>query len=288
MKKLLKWVGFIVVSLAVIIVLAVVIFSSKGKSAVEQNHEVTATLLSEVPSDSTLLARGKHLAMTTGCVDCHGENLEGRVFVDAPPFLVTAPNLTTGAGGIGASYSVEDWDRAIRYGVKPSGQAVVIMPSKTYHNLSDDDTASIIAYFKSIPPIDNDLPEREFRMLGKLLAGAGQLDVAESVHLVAERKAKPAEGATAEYGDYIASLTCTYCHGKDLRGGPPLDPNMPLPTDLTAAGTWSFEDFAATLRTGVTPYGKEMNPEYMPWTFTKNMTDDELTALYKRFQELSN
>ena len=123
-------------------------------------------------------------------------------------------------------------------------------------------------------------------MLGKILAGAGQLDASDSVHLTADRKEKPAEGPTAEYGNYLASLTCMYCHGENLRGGPPVEPSYPAPTDLAASGAWSFEDFATAMKTGKTPDGREMDPEHMPWSFTKHMTDDELTAIYKLLEGL--
>ena len=288
MKKILKWAGLILLGLAILLVIAGFFLSSKGSSSVNQTYEVTATLLSTVPSDSAALAKGHHLAMTLGCIDCHGESLEGKIMIDAPPFLVPATNLTAGNGGIGAAYSIEDWDRVIRYGVKPSGEAVVVMPSKTYHNLSDDDTAQLIAFMQSVPAVDNVLPEREIRMLGTLLAGAGALDLSESVHTTANRQPKPPEGPTAEYGAYIASLTCIYCHGNDLRGGPALDPNGPPATDLAAAGAWAFEDFETSMRTGVTPSGHEMDPTYMPWTFTKNMSEEELRALHAHLQIIGN
>ncbi|MFK7848644.1 MAG: c-type cytochrome [Rhodothermales bacterium] len=286
MKKILKWIGLVVGGLIVFLAVVVLFLSSKGQKVLDQQHEISAALLSEVRTDSARIARGRHIAMTTGCFDCHGEQLEGRVFVDAPPFLVPAGNLTSGAGGTGSSYTIEDWDRAIRYGVTPSGKSVVIMPSKTYHNLSDEDAESLISFLMAQPAVDNVLPEREFRLLGRLLTGAGAFDPTESVHLTANRKTKPEEGPTAEYGAYVASLTCTYCHGEDLRGGPPIDPGSPVPVDLVPSGAWSFDDFSSTLRTGVTPYGKEMNPDHMPWTFTKNMTNDELLALYAHLQEI--
>ncbi len=286
MKTILKWAGLIFLGLAIFLVIAGLFVSSNGKAAIDQTYEVSASLISDTPSDSASLAHGEHLARTLGCFDCHGESLEGRIFVDAPPFLVPASNLTAGEGGIGRTYTVQDWDRTIRHGVKPSGQSVILMPSKTYHNLSDEDAADLIGFLQSIPAVDNELPVRKIRLLGRILAGSGAFDVSEAVKTSPASTAKPPEAPTKEYGDYLASLTCTACHGEDLRGGPPLDPNMPPPPDLSPSGSWSFEQFATAMRTGVTPSGHEMNPEYMPWTAFNYMTDEELTALHLLLQSL--
>ena len=53
--------------------------------------------------------RGEHLSYTLGCRHCHGADLGGTVFTDAPPFHMTAPNPTRGDGGIGAGYTAADW-----------------------------------------------------------------------------------------------------------------------------------------------------------------------------------
>ena len=47
----------------------------------------------------------------------------------------------------------------------------------------------------------------------------------------------------------------------------------------TTAGTWTEEDFINTIRTGTNPAGRELVPE-MPWMTYRNMTDDELRALW--------
>src|SRR5690606_29903099 len=104
-----------------------------------------------------------------GCTDCHGPDLSGGVMVDEPPFRVVASNLTSGRGGIGTSYSEIDLDRVIRHGVRPDGGPVLVMPSSGYNRLSDDDAARIIAYLRSLPPVDNELPRTQVRFLGRIL-----------------------------------------------------------------------------------------------------------------------
>lgn len=73
-------------------------------------------VLSEVSATPAMRARGEHLANILACRECHGNDLSGHFFADAPPFRAVASNLTAGAGGIGQTYTVADWDRAIRHG----------------------------------------------------------------------------------------------------------------------------------------------------------------------------
>ena len=281
MKKVLTWIGIIAGSLILLLVIAGFVVSSLGKSKAAQVYEVSASLLSDAPSDSVSLANGAHLAQIHACAECHGNNMGGRIFADAPPFLAVASNLTSGEGGIGSSYTVQDWDRAIRYGVKPNGQAVfMIMPSKSYHYMNDEDTADLIAYLQSIPPVDNPLPTTELRTLGNVLTGAGAIDPAIAVHTSASRPEPVEPGATAAYGKYLSSITCIYCHGTDYAGGPPVEPGTPPAPGLINSGNWTADQFFDTMRTGVKPDGIPLNPQVMPWPAFKQMTDLELEAIH--------
>ena len=147
--------------------LVLVVMGFRGSSATRAIYEDTFRLLGALP-ESVDVAEGARLTTINGCRDCHGEDLAGRVFIDAPPFLVVAPNLTTGAGGVAAAYrTAADWDRAIRYRIRPDGRGLLpMMPSENYHYMSDEDLAGIIAYLRSAPPIDNELPETKVRLMG--------------------------------------------------------------------------------------------------------------------------
>ena len=265
-------------ALLVVLLLAVAGAYAVGNAKVNRTYAVQTARLT-VTADSATVARGAHLVAINGCRDCHGEDLGGQVFADAPPFRVVAANLTRGKGGIGARYTVEDFDRAVRHGVKPDGRSVVIMPSAAFHSLSDADMAAMIAYLQQVPPVDNELPQTEVRLLGRLLS-AGPFDPAFEVNTVPARADAPAAGPTAEYGAYLAA-TCVYCHGAALEGMErPPNPSSPPAPPLVAAGRWTPDEFKQTLRTGVTPSGNVLDPKFMPWTFTAHMTDTELEALY--------
>jgi hypothetical protein len=58
---------------------------------------------------------------------------------------------------------------------------------------------------------------------------------------------------------------------------------------LTPAGNladWSEADFIRTLRTGITPNGRELDPELMPWSTVGRLSDDEAKAIWLYLQSL--
>ena len=67
------------------------------------------------------------------------------------------------------------------------------------------------------------------------------------------------------------------------------DPSWPPAANLTPAGPladYTEEQFIETLRTGLTPSGKQLNAEWMPWPTVARMTDEELQAVWLFFNSL--
>lgn len=245
------------------------------------------SLALSVPTDQASIARGHHLAVAiTKCMVCHGADLGGTIFIEAPPFRIIAPNLTKGQGGVGTSLTDADYVRAIRHGVGPDRLGLLVMPSTDFVALSDADLADIIAYVKSVPPVNKTLPNTELRPLGRLLLALGKLpqtDAASIDHSAHAPVAIPG-AVTREYGRYLAQIGgCTGCHRANLAGG-----HVPgTPTDFpdaqnitpTGIGSWTETNFFHALRTGTRPDGTTIN-QFMPWAETAQMTDDELKALW--------
>ena len=269
---------------AIVFVAALVLGFLGGRKAGARHGVPGSVLLASAPGDPDAMARGSHWASILGCRDCHGEDLQGTVMVDVPPFRATASNLTRGAGGVGASYGPADWDRAVRYGVKPDGTAVqFMMPSALYHGLADEDMADLASYLSSVASVDHELPPSELRMPGKIIAGAGGLDPASAVS-APDRPRAPApplatRGATAEFGRYLASITCVECHGDDLKGGRHPDPSGPAGPSLAGAANWTAEEFRLGVTLGVAPGGRPLDPKWMPWPAFQHFTADEVAAL---------
>lgn len=290
-RKILRWLGIGVGGLVVLLIVAAIVVYFRSQAVVAQAYSAPTDEI-VIPTDATTLERGRYLAnYVSVCVDCHGDNLAGGVVVDdAALGRIVAPNLTTGQGGRGGQLRDSDFVRVLRYGILPDGTSAKVMPSDDYQHLSDSDLAAIIAYVRSLPPQDSDLPTPTIGPLGRVLLATGQLPIimAERVNPQTQRAAVTA-GVSVEYGKYLANIAgCTGCHGPGLAGGPipAAPPDWPLAANLTpsgAVGKWSEADFIKTIRTGISPAGKALDVT-MPWPRYGNMTDDDLKALWAFIQ----
>ena len=283
LRKLLLALGGLVGLLLVVAISGFAISSSK----LNRTYDV-AVKAPPVPNDSASIARGRHLARAIGkCVDCHGDDLAGNIVIPEGPLgLAAAPNLTTGRGGIGAQLTDESFVRAVRHGVGRDGRALLLMPAEDWVTLADEDLAAILAYVRSLPPVDKEMPRSKLGPLGRGLYVAGQLPLFAAERVPHDQPAPPApvRGATAEYGRYLANIGgCTGCHGPGLSGGaiPGAPPEFKPAANLTpeGIGRWSEEDFFRALREGKRPDGSAIDP-FMPWRLTREMTDEEIRAVW--------
>lgn len=290
MKKISKWFGIVLLGLVGLLALVFAIVFVASNSRMNKVYDVSVQAVA-VPADAEAIALGKHLSVTRGCADCHHENLGGGVFIDDPAIgTLYATNITPGKGGVGA-YSDEDWVRAIRHGIGPDDKALLWMPAQEYYHLSDEDLGALVAYLKTVPAVDNELPNSSVGPLGRILFLAGQLALvpAELVDHAAPRQQSPTVGMTVEYGEYLA-VGCTGCHGSGFSGGPiPGAPPDWLPAaNLTPGGdlaNWSEQEFIASFRTGTKPSGEPFDNS-MPYKAVGQMTDDELRAMWLFLQSL--
>lgn len=288
--RILKWLGITMLSIFALCVVAVgVVWALGGRKAAEK-HEVAVAPVAIPAADSAVLARGRHLARALGkCADCHGEDLGGTTFIDGNPFaVVPAPNLTRGRGGSGATYSDLDFVRVIRHGIQPDGRAAIIMPSEAYRWMSDDDLGALIAYIRSVPPVDREWPDPKLGIIGRMLLVTGQAPLLPATTYDQTRADVPAAvtpDTSAAYGHYLARISgCTTCHGENLSGRPPMngDPNAKLSSNLTPGGIgeWTIDDFTRALRDGIGMGGRTLDTLVMPVKWTREMTDAEIQAVW--------
>ncbi len=283
-SKIVRRLGIIVGVLVLLIALTGASMYVMSGRALSRKYPVAAESLT-IPTDFNTIERGKHLV--TGrlvCVDCHANDLGGRVVIDGMPFArIVASNLT--GGGVGARYTDADWVRALRHGVRPDSTSLIFMPSDVFTHLSAADLTAVIAYIKSVPPVTRQLPSTELGPVGRMLVATNKapLVMARLIDHEAPIPAMPQEGETTEYGGYlVASGGCYVCHGAALSGGKFAgSPDDPPGTNITPTGigSWTRDDFLRAFRTGKRPNGTAINP-FMPWPTMGKMTDTELGAIY--------
>jgi len=290
MRKVLKWTGIVVCAILVLLLIAYLIAWMNVSGRLNKQYAVTVKPI-PLRADSSMLAYGARLYIMKGCADCHGSNLAGKVFVDDPMIgRFTGSNLTKGKGGLPAGFDDKAWLMALRHGLKPDGRSLIVMPSYEFNGLADYDVASIIAWCKAQPAVDNEPPSIKIGPLGRVLSALGKIPLvpAEKVDHHYQAPAIVKQEVSAAYGKYL-STSCTGCHHHDLRGGDNPVPGKTPVADITAKGhlgSWTTEQFVTTLRTGKTPEGKQLNNDDMPWKMTSQYTEQELEALYLYLRSL--
>ena len=242
-----------------------------------------------VSIDAASIARGQHLAeAVTGCQECHGRKLEGMILEDdAMLGQIVAPNLTAGKGGVGSYYSDADWVRFMRHGVGQDGRPLILVSSVSLFTMGDEDMAALIAYMRSLEPVDNELPKTRVNLLARLLL---LLEPSSLPALVIDHEAEPPSApepaVSAEYGEYLARLACAGCHQADFGGGagPTTGRNLTPGGDLA---TWTETDFRRAIRFGMRPDSSDMlDNSMMPFERLGQMTNDEIQAIWLYLQSL--
>lgn len=245
----------------------------------------------------TPLERGEYLVRgPMSCGNCHtpqGPNgpdmtLElagGGPVIDDKMITAYAPNITP-AGEI-AGWSDAELSRAIREGIRPDGTLIgPPMPFSLYKRLSDTDLAAIVAFLRTLKPIEHTVPKSVYNIPLPPAYGPPVTHVADIPR-----------GPTAEYGAYIAGpiAHCLECHTPMGPQGPMYDGHLgqggfqfpgPWGTSVAANltsgddGLKSFSDtqVADMITKGVKPDGTRMLPP-MPYAWLAKMTPDDLQAV---------
>jgi mono/diheme cytochrome c family protein len=215
------------------------------------------------------------------------------------PFKVYAPNISpdpeTGAG----TWTDEQFARAIREGIGNDGRTLFpFMPYPFFRNMSDEDLAAVIAYVRSIPPVRNEVPQTELPEAIK--------QALEPMPLTGPVP-PPDFSDPVQRGAYLATLAeCAACHtpldaqfqplpGMDFAGGQPLKGSWGdvasaniTPDHLSGISYYDEAFYINTIRTGTvggTRDARDLN-HIMPWKSFRNMTDEDLKAIFAYMRTL--
>lgn len=285
MRKLLKITIWALASITLLAAIAATSIYFLSNSRLHRTYRINTNPVA-ISNEPAAIERGQHIAKTRGCVDCHGADFAGTKVVENGAIgRLYGSNITRGKGGLAPNFSDEDWVRAIRHGVGSDGHPLFLMPSQEFSHFSDEDLGALIAYMKTVPPVDRARVPVTLGPVGRVLVVTGKFPIAAEV--IDHANLKPtsiASARTVEYGRYLA-VGCVGCHGPNysggrITGGPPDWPaaaNLTSHTNAAVSG-WNENDFLTALRTGHRPNGTEISP-VMPRAFGQ-MNDTELGALW--------
>ncbi len=274
----------IVISLVVFIVLLVGFVVLRFNSLMAHEFEPPEISISEEVKNANIELGHRIFHVRNGCVDCHGEDGSGKVFIDDPA-------MGTLAGSNVTPHNLKDWSDeeiaiAIRYGIHKSKRSLHGMPSFDYTALSKGDTAAVIAYMRTLPEVKIDSYDNKFGPMARFLTVIGQMPImipAREIDLTKGFASKPEEGPTFEFGEYLAQ-TCVGCHGHDFKGGPIPggDPSWPEASNLRLGANpiWTRESFSEMLKTGTSPITKQKLRLPMPIELLSQFDETETEALW--------
>lgn len=243
-----------------------------------------------------LVERGAYLVNhVAACGNCHsplgpegeiaGQALSGRFVISTPGFDAYAPNITPAAV---SQWSDAELARAIREGIRPDGTVIgPPMPIELYRSLSDGDIGAIVAYLRTIPAVENEVPRSIYRMALPADYGSPVGKVDDIAH-----------GETAEYGAYLAGPVahCIECHtpmiapghfdyesrlgagGRTFDGPWGFSVSANLTSGPDALARWTDDEVIAMVRTGIRPDGSAMAGP-MAYPFYAGMSDQDARAI---------
>jgi mono/diheme cytochrome c family protein len=310
MKKLLR-VLFVLVALILMVGLGAVSYVTVAFPKVDAPTDLSVTLTPD------RIERGAYLANHVMlCMDCHsqrdwtkfsGPPIPGTMGVGGDRFDQTmefpgvfyARNITPGAIG--------DWTdgelyRLITTGVDRHGKAMFpIMPYLNYGQMDPEDIYDVIAYIRSLDPIENSLPTSQPDFPFSLIL--------KTIPKNAEPQKRPSPSDALAYGKYMTNAAaCVDCHtpfekgrfvGEFYSGGrafPFPDGSVVRSANLTPHETgiknWSQDDFIHRFKAYAAdahnmPQSKpgEMQTP-MPWAMYSGMQEQDLAAIYTYLQSL--
>lgn len=261
------------------------------------------------------IERGRYLANhVMVCMDCHSER-DWSLFSGPPkpgthgsggevfdqrmgfPGKFVARNITPARL---SSWTDGEIFRAITSGVSKDGSALFnIMPYHHYGDLDEDDIRAVIAYLRTLDPIEHKVPESK--------ADFPMNFIINTLPKEAELKDRPPKTDRIKYGEYMVTAgACFDCHTKMEKGkfvGEPFAGGMEfefpdgsvlrsanITPHTTGIGNWSKEQFVQRFKmyadSAYSPH--QVKPgefqTMMPWMMYAGMTTEDLEAIYAYLQ----
>lgn len=307
MKKLLKIAAYLI-GAVLILLICTLAFLQLGFPKVDPAPELTIEYTPDRVERGAYLAN--HVAV---CMDCHSTRdfsefsgppspnslgAGGDVFDHSMglPGVFYAKNITP--HGI-SDYTDGELFRLITTGVTNDGRPMFpLMPYMYYGKMDSEDIYDIIAYVRSLPAIESEIPDSKPDFPVNLIL--------RTVPVNGSPSKKPDPSDQVAYGAYLVNASsCAECHTQ-------VDPQGMILQDVKFAGgrSFPFPDGSAVIssnltqdsETGIGNWNEEMfvnrftqyqdssyvNPKVppgefntiMPWTMYSGMKEEDLKAIY--------
>lgn len=299
----------VLITIGIVIVIAVLGIASYLKFALP-NVGPAPDL--QVQASPEKIARGEYLANHVSlCVDCHSTRDWTRFSGPLVPGTIGKGGEFFGqeAGFPGKFYSknitpfhLKDWTdgeifRTITTGVSKNGSALFpVMPYAYYGRMDKEDIEDIIAYLRTLTPIENSTPAHSIDFPVNFIINT----IPQKAHL----SKRPPQSDTLAYGAYMANASgCMECHtpakdgriiqSKAFTGGREFQfPNVIAysanitPDIETGIGGWSAGQFVQRFKAyndpANVPKVSGAEPQtVMPWTMYAGMDSTDLIAIFK-------
>jgi len=268
-----------------------------------------------IDSTPERIERGRYLANhVTVCMDCHTERDFSRSagpirqdrfgaggekfdnFNAGVPGTLYAKNITPAALG---NWTDGELLRAVAEGVSKDGTPLFpMMPYPTYGRMAEDDVMAILAYVRSLAPIESHVPDRALdvpmNFIVRTIPGAANFGT------------RPSPSDRVAYGEYLVhAASCSECHtpmeqgvpvpGMAFAGGVQFrDPELGYrvrtanitPDADTGIGAWTEEEFINKFKGFEVPDDRVLTEDErrqgtaMPWRMYAGMTREDLGAIY--------
>ena len=273
MAKVLRWAGYIVGGLIVIAVGATLFVWAAADVKLTESDPQPERLATPTPAQ---LADGPRQLRVLGCLSCHGDTLQGDLFIDEPGIAkIYAPNLTQ----VAAKASDQQLAQAIRQGIGHDNRPLLIMPSEGYQFMTDPEVAALISAIRTFPKGGRETPPASIGLKGRVGLALGKFHTAPE--LVETYRESPIADFGPQFaaGRHIVAVNCAECHGPQLKGQE-VKPGSIAP-DLSIAGAYDLDQFKTLLRTGVPPGGKKlgMMGDVARSDFS-HLKDEEIAAIH--------
>jgi mono/diheme cytochrome c family protein len=312
MKKILKIIGFVILFLAI----AVGGLLTYLKMALPNVGEAEDLKIEYTPER---IARGKYLAHSVMvCMDCHskrdwnqfsGPLAEGTLGQGGERFdqslgfpgVYYSKNITP--HGI-SRYTDGELFRVITTGVNKEGEAMFpLMPYLYYGRMDPDDIYSIIAYVRTLQPIQNTVEKSKHDFPFNFIVN--------TIPQKGTPQKRPDKADQLAYGAYLINATaCVECHTQVEKGqiikelsfsggrefpfpdGSIVRSSNLTPDPETGIGAWTEELFIQKFKIytdssyqSETIKAGEFN-SWMPWTMYAGMERDDLAAIFAYLKSL--